>query len=157
MVATALAQVTWAPHFEVAGAFPNLVLLGAAAVTWTHGQRAGMAWACAGGLLLDLGASGPVGPHAVALLAGVYAIGFWTRNLEQPAAVHTVLAAAATTIIYSAVLVLTDGLLGLAVPQPDIAARLAFAAAAYNALLMPLALEVLRRLQAVTRSTPEVS
>lgn len=157
MAAAALAQVTWAPHLEVAGAFPNLVLLGVVGVTWTHGQRAGMVWACVGGLLLDLVASGPIGPHAIALLVAAYAVGFWTRDLERPAAVHVVLTAAAGTVLYSAVLVLTGGLLGLPVPQPGTAMWLAFTAAVYNALLMPLALEVLRRLQAFTRSVPEAT
>ena len=157
MAVAALAQVTWAPHFEVGGAFPNLVLLGVVGVTWTHGQRSGMVWACVGGLLLDLGASGPIGPHAMALLVGAYAIGFWTRNLERPTAVHAVLTAVACTVIYSAVLVLATGLLGLPVPQPGTAVWLAFTATVYNALLMPFALEVLRRLQALTRSVPETA
>jgi len=157
MAAAALAQVTWAPHFEVGGAFPNLVLLGVVGVTWTHGQRSGMVWACVGGLLLDLVASGPVGPHAIALLAGAYVIGFWTRDLQRPTAVHVVLTAVVGTVLYSAVLVLTDGLLGLPVPQPGTAIWLASTAAAYNALLMPLALDVIRRLQALMRSAPAAS
>lgn len=157
MAAAALAQVTWAPHFEVGGAFPNLVLLGVVGVTWTRGQRYGMAWACVGGLLLDLTASGPVGPHAIALLVGAYVIGFWTRDLQRPTAVHVVLTAVVGTILYSAVLVLSDGLLGLPVPQPGTAVWLAFTAAAYNALLMPFALDVIRRLQALTRSATEAT
>jgi rod shape-determining protein MreD len=155
MAAAALAQVTWAPHFEVGGAFPNLVLLGVVGVTWTRGQRHGMAWACVGGLLLDLTASGPVGPHAIALLVGAYVIGFWTRDLQRQAAVHVVLTAVAGTVLYSAGLVLTDGLLGLPVPQPGTAVWLAFTAAVYNALLIPFALDLIRRLQALTQAAPQ--
>ena len=157
IVALALVQVTWAPRFEVGGAFPNLVLLAVVAVTWTGGVRVGMAWACIGGVLLDLTASGAVGPHALALLAGVYVTGFWTRNLEHVTAVQVALSAAVSTALYSAVLVLTAGLLGLPVPDAGIASRLALAAALYNAVLMPFAMEVLRRLSALTRLTPEPS
>src|SRR5207302_10909265 len=94
MAGAALAQVTWAPRFEVGGAFPNLVLLGVVGVTWTLGTRSGLVWACVGGLLLDLTASGPIGPHALALLPGVYLISFWIRNLEHPNALHVAVSAA---------------------------------------------------------------
>jgi rod shape-determining protein MreD len=152
MAAAALAQATWAPRLEIGGAFPNLVLLAVVAVTWTLGARSGLVWACLGGLLLDLTASGPVGPHALALLPGVYAIGFWIRNLEHPNALHIALTAAVTTIFYSALLVSVDDLLGLPVPPIGAAAQLALTAAAYNAVLMPFAIELVRRLQLLTRS-----
>lgn len=154
MTAAALAQVTWAPRFEVGGAFPNLVLLAVVGVTWTLGSRAGMVWACVGGVLLDLTSSGAVGPHAVALLAGAYLVGLWTRDLERATAVHVALTAAISTVVYSAVLVLTAGFLGRPAPEAGVALRLALAAAVYNALLMPFAMEVLRRLQALTRAAP---
>ena len=35
MLACVLVQVTWASRIEVAGAFPNLVLLAVIALTWT--------------------------------------------------------------------------------------------------------------------------
>ena len=70
MVAVVLVQVTWAPRLEVAGAYPNLALLAVVAITWTTGVRAGLAWACVAGVLLDLTSAGPLGPHALALLAG---------------------------------------------------------------------------------------
>lgn len=147
LAAAALIQVTWAPRVEVLGAFPNLVLLAVVATAWTLGVRAAMAWACIGGLLLDLTSAGPVGPHALALLPGVYAIGFWTRNLEHPNALHVALSALTTTLLYSIVLVLAADLLGLFVPSPVVVAKLAVAAAVYNALLTPFVFEVLRRIQ----------
>lgn len=147
LAAAALAQVTWAPRFEIAGAFPNLVLLAVVATTWTLGPRSGMVWACVGGVLLDLTSSGPIGPHALALLPGVYVIGFWTRNVEQATVVHVALTAAVSTLLYSAVLVLAADLLGLPVPPAGVVAQLALTAAVYNAVLMPFAFELLRRFQ----------
>ena len=55
MLLAALMQVTWAPGLSVYGAFPNLVLVLVTVITWTRGQRAGLIWACVGGLLLDYG------------------------------------------------------------------------------------------------------
>lgn len=150
----AVMQVTWAPRLEVGAAFPNLILLAVVAITWTRGVRAGLVWACVGGLLLDLTSSGPIGPHAIALLAGVYAIGFWTRNLEHASAAHAALTAAAATLLYSLLLVAADNTLSPAVPPLAIAAQLAVTAAIYNALLAPFALEVVRRLDAVGRAAP---
>lgn len=148
LAAAALAQVTWAPRFEIGGAFPNLVLLAVVASTWTLGPRSGMVWACVGGVLLDLTSSGPVGPHALALLSGVYVIGFWTRNVEQATVVHVALTAALSTLLYSAVLVLAADMLGLPVPPAGAVAQLALTAAVYNAVLTPFAFELLRRFQA---------
>jgi len=155
LVGAALAQVTWAPKLEVGGAFPNLVLLAVVAVTWTLGARSGLVWACVGGVLLDLTAPGPIGPHALALLAGVYVISFWIRNLEHPNALHVAVSAALTTAVYSALLVLTDNLVGMPAPTFGVAAQLAFAAAVYNALLMPIAIELVRRLQTLVRLGPQ--
>jgi rod shape-determining protein MreD len=157
MAAVALAQVTWAPRFEVAGAFPNLVLLAVVGLTWTLGPRAGMVWACIGGGLLDLTFAGAIGPHALALLSGSYLIGLWTRDLGRVTAVHVALSAVVATIAYSAVLVLTAGLLGQSSPELGIAVQMTIAAATYNALLMPFAFELLRRLQALTRAAPAPS
>ena len=148
LLAAVLVQVTWAPRLTVAGVFPNLALVAVIAITWTAGVRKGMAWACVAGLLLDLTAPGPIGPHAVALLAGAYLTGFWTRNLARESVVHPVIAAAASTAAYSLVLVVVDEMLGLPVPPFGTAVQLVIAACVYNAALMPVAMWVVRKLQA---------
>jgi rod shape-determining protein MreD len=147
MLAAVLAQVTWASRLEIAGAFPNIVLLVVIGLTWTSGVRTALVWACVGGLLLDLTSPGPLGPHAIALLTGVYLTGFWARNLDRDSPLHPALAAALSTALYSLVLVEADDLLGLPVPPLGLAAQLTIAACLYNALLMPLGLLVMRRLQ----------
>jgi len=139
--------VTWAPALSVNGAFPNLVLVMVTVITWTRGQRAGLLWACAGGLLLDLTAPGPLGPHALALLAGAYVTGFWVRNVDPNGPVHPVIATAVSTAIYSAVLVGADDLLNLPVPAPAIVLELAVAAAIYNSVLVLPIMLVAKRLR----------
>ena len=145
MLATILVQVTWAPRLTIAGVFPNLALVAVIAVAWTSGVRSGMAWACVAGLMLDLTAPGPLGPHALALLAGAYLTGFWTRNVDRESVLHPMLAVAAGTVAYSVILVLADDTLGLPVPPLDVALRLMIAATVYNAVSMPAALLLVRR------------
>jgi len=145
LVAAALIQVTWASQLEIGGVFANLVLIAVMGLTWTQGVRAGLLWACAGGILLDLNAPGPLGPHALALLAGAYATGFWSRNLDRESPFHPAAAVVLSTILYSLVLIGADDALGLPIPPFRTAAQLALAASLYNAVLMPPALTALRR------------
>jgi rod shape-determining protein MreD len=146
LVAAALVQVTWASQLEIAGVFANLVLIAVMGLTWTQGVRAGLLWACAGGILLDLNAPGPLGPHSLALLLGAYATGFWARNLDRESPFHPAAAMVVSTVLYSLVLIGADGALGLPIPPFRTAAQLILAASLYNAALMPPALMALRRL-----------
>jgi len=148
MLATILAQVTWAPRLTIAGVFPNLALVAVIAATWTGGVRVGMAWACVAGLMLDLTAPGPFGPHAVALLAGAYLTGFWIRNVDPDSVLHPMLAVAASSAAYSIILVAADDTLGLPVLPLGVALQLLLTGSIYNAVLMPVALVFLRRRQA---------
>jgi rod shape-determining protein MreD len=157
MLAATLIQVTWASQLEVAGAFPNLVLMAVIGLTWTQGVRAGLLWACAGGLLLDLNAPGPLGPHALALLAGAYVTGFWARNLDRESPFHPSVAAAVSTVLYSLVLVGAGAALGLPTPQFRTALQLVLAASIYNGALMPLALVALRRVTNGLRWEPSAT
>ncbi|MEO8745773.1 MAG: rod shape-determining protein MreD [Candidatus Dormiibacterota bacterium] len=148
LLASVLVQVTWAPRIAVAGVFPNLALVFVIAIAWTTGVRSGMAWACVAGLMLDLTAPGALGPHALALLAGAYVTGFWSRNLDSKSLLHPALASAVSTALYSLVLVGADEFLDLPTPAFGIAVQLVLAASAYNAVLMPAAVLVVRTLNA---------
>jgi rod shape-determining protein MreD len=151
MLGAALVQVTWASQVDIAGAFPNLVLIAVVVLTWTQGVRTGLVWACAGGILLDLNAPGPLGLHALALLPGAYVTGFWGRNLDHASLVHPAAAVAVATVIYSLALIGANDALGLPYPPFRTAFQLTVAASLYNAALMPLALLALRGLTAGSR------
>lgn len=155
LLAAVLAQVTWVPRTAVAGVFPNLALVLVVAIAWGIGVREGMAWACVAGLMLDLTAPGPLGPHALALLVGAYLTGFWSRNLARQSLLQPALAAAASTVIYSLVLIGTDLALRLPVPPLAVAAQLIVTAAIYNAVLMPVAVLALRRVRSRAARAPE--
>lgn len=155
LLTAALLQIAWAPRLEIAGAFPNLILLAVIAITWRRGVRAGLAAACAGGLLLDLASAGPLGPHVLALLGGVYATGFWIRNVESANAVHAAASTAVATVLYSVTLMIV----GIATRSPGIGlgvgAELTLAGAMYNAAVAPFAIATLRALDSLRRA-PEV-
>jgi rod shape-determining protein MreD len=148
IVATVLVQVTWGPRVTIAETSPNLVLVAVIAIAWTRGVPSGMAWACVAGLMLDLTAPGPLGPHALALVASAYLTGFWTRNVDPASRIQPVLAAAACTALYSLILVGAADTFGMPVPSLGVAAQLAGVAAIYNAVFVAPALSLARRVLA---------
>lgn len=157
MLSAALVQVTWAHQLEIAGAFPNLVLIAVIGLTWTQGARVGLVWSCVGGILLDLNAPGPLGPHALAVLVGTYASGFWARNLDRESPFHPAGAVALSTVLYSLVLIGADEALGLPIPPFRTALQLTIAAAIYNATLTPFVFMALRRVTMGLRWEPATS
>lgn len=141
----ALVQVTWAQSLAVEGVFPNFVLVVVVAIAWTYGQRAGLLWGCAGGLLLDLAAPGPLGPHALALLCGAYVAGAWARNVDHASLLQPALAVGLATAIYAIVLVGVDDTLDVSMPAFGLAARLAGLTALYNAVVAVPVVIAIRR------------
>jgi rod shape-determining protein MreD len=125
------------------------------AIAWRFGVRPGMAWACLAGLMLDLTAPGPLGPHALALLAGAYVTGFWSRNLARHSLLHPVLAAAVSTALYSLVLVASDAATGLPTPPLGVAVQLVATASLYNAALMTFAALAISRVHWRLARAPE--
>ncbi|MBF8289442.1 MAG: Rod shape-determining protein MreD [Chloroflexi bacterium] len=78
--AAALVELSLVPHLGVAGAYPHPVLVFGVIWTITIGFESGLAWAFAGGLVLDSLASRPMGVSAFALLlslGGASLIGRW--------------------------------------------------------------------------------
>jgi rod shape-determining protein MreD len=146
LLPAAILQVTLAPRLEVAGAFPNLVLLAVVGWTLVRGAGSGLRWAIAGGLLLDLVSPGPLGVHALALAAAAYGIGFLQRSFEPDPVLLPAVSGALAMIAYNLVLVAISGLLGHPVALlPALQAWVA-PAALYQAALTPPALLLFRRL-----------
>jgi rod shape-determining protein MreD len=149
LLPAALLQVTLAPRLEIAGAFPNLVLLAVVGWTLLRGAGAGIGWAVAGGLLLDLLAPGPLGVHALALAVAAYGTGFLKRSFEPDPVFLPAAAGALATVAYNLVLMAVTQLLGSSIAVlPALAAWVA-PSALYDAALLPLALLLLRRFDAV--------
>lgn len=74
-LAAALLQGSVVPFIAVAGARPNLVILGAASWAVTAGAREAVWWAFVGGIAADLLSGGPLGAAALSALVPVAALG----------------------------------------------------------------------------------
>jgi rod shape-determining protein MreD len=142
----ALLQVTLAPRLEVFGAFPNLLVVAVAGWTLLRGAGAGMRWAIAGGLFLDLVSPGPLGLHALALLVAAYAAGFVQRRFEPDPVLLPALTGAVAGVAYNIAAIAVLAALGTPVLIGGVVAHWVVPSAAYDALLMPPAALALARL-----------
>ena len=134
LLGATLVQLTAAYRFEIFGVTPNPVLVVVVAIAWTFGPATGLVAACAGGLLLDLGSPGAIGPHALALLPAAYVAGVWPgARAEWANFLLMASSVAAATLLYAAVLVALGGQV-----------RLAAGTAIYNLVLAPPAFILVR-------------
>ena len=147
LVEAALLQVTLLNRLDPAVPAPNLVLVLVIARAWLRGGGAGMRWALAGGLLLDLAGIGPLGAHALALLCAAYVAGALAASFENDAPLPwlAVTAGAAGGAVYGVVLLGLADSLGLAQVSVRAAAPLLAGGVLTTALLVPIAVLVLAR------------
>jgi len=147
LAGAALLQVTLLGRLDVAVPAPNLVLVLVVARAWLRGGAAGMRWALAGGLLLDLAGIGPLGGHALALLCAAYAAGALAASFENDARVPwlAVLAGAAGGAVYGIVLLGLADSLGLAQVSVRAAAPLLLSGVVTTAVLVPITAVVMTR------------
>jgi rod shape-determining protein MreD len=146
LLAAVLLQVTWAPRLAVVGAGPNLALLAVVALTWLHGPRAVLPWAGAAGFLLDLSWPGPLGLHAIALLAACYAAGLVAERLSEGRVLLPAAAAALSSLVYGLIVIGGAETLGQPLPAGTVARLLLLGGALYDAVLIPLVLLLVARL-----------
>lgn len=145
LVAGAVLQVTLAPHLTLGGVFPNLVLVAVAGWTLIAGAGAGIRWALAGGLLLDLLSPGPIGLHALALATAAYAAGFLQRSYAADPLVLPATAGGVAALAYNLVLVAAGELLGSRQLLGAVMSHWVLPATLYDALLTPVAVLLLAR------------
>lgn len=142
-VLAALAQLTWVPRLPGGGPL-NLAVVAVAGWTWARGTRAGLWWALPAGLLLDLGSAGPLGPHALALLAAAYFAGLVSSTVDG-GLMALPLSAAAATIAYAVTLLVVGALLREGSLHLHSNAGWIFWTCAWDALLAPVAVLLVRR------------
>lgn len=141
-VLAALAQLSWMPALSAA-AYPNLCVIAVAAWCWARGMRAALGWAVVAGLVLDLGSSGPLGPHALALLVAAYAAGLVVTMVDGGPFVLPISAGVAS-IAYGLTLLVVAGLLREAPSLHQNAGWIAWTAA-WDTALAPIAVFLVRR------------
>lgn len=140
LLAAVLLQVTLAPGLAVLGAAPDLALVVVAAIAWTAGPRAGLLAAAAAGLALDLTWPGPLGLHAIALLAAAYLVSLIAERLQDTRLLVPAAAGAAASLVYGGIVIGGSETLGQSLPAAAVARQLLLGGALYDALLMPAAL-----------------
>ena len=114
LTAAALLQVTLVGRLEPWIPEPNLVLALVIARSFVHESRSGMLWGLAGGLMLDLAGTGPLGVHALAMLVAAYTAGLLAAAFDNGRALLAALAGAAGAACYSVVVLTAADSLGLA-------------------------------------------
>jgi rod shape-determining protein MreD len=118
-VVAALLELTVAPHLAVNGAQPHLVLVLGVICTVAAGLEAGLVWAFAGGLLLDVLAPRPLGSSAFALLLSLGAAHVGARALTRLRVFAPIPLVFVLTIVNSLVLLVVLGALGAPIPVSD--------------------------------------
>lgn len=148
LAAAVVLQVTLLGRLDPSLPQPNLVLAMVLARAWVRGGHAGMRWAVGGGLLLDLAGTGPLGAHALALLAAAYAAGVLAASFENDARVPwlALVAGGAGGAVYGVVLLALADTLGLAQVSFRAAAPLVLGGTVTAALLVPPVAAVMARL-----------
>jgi rod shape-determining protein MreD len=114
-----LLELTIGSYVRVGDAQPHLVLV--VGVIWTvaSGLDAGLAWAFAGGLLLDILAPRPLGSTAFALLVALSLAALASRPLHRLRPLAPVGLVPALSLVYSVLLLVTFGALRSPVTTPD--------------------------------------
>jgi rod shape-determining protein MreD len=106
LLTVALLQTSVMPNFLLLGVVPDLMLL--VIVSWTllQGTRESIAWALAGGLLLDLLSGGPFGAITVSLSFATLVTGLGSPSVFQGTLWLPILACSVATGIYNIVYLL---------------------------------------------------
>lgn len=150
-VATLL-QIAIAPRIAIFGVVPNFLVLVVVSVALVEGPVAGCVAGFAGGLLLDLAGSQPVGPYALVLCVVGYVAGLLEANLfaegwRLPVTVVAI-ASLAAEVAYGLILAIVGG-----VPFWQSLWRVAIPTALYTSFLAvltyPWLARVLRRDQSI--------
>ena len=118
-IVAGLLELTIGTYVRVGDAQPHLVLV--LGVIWTvaSGLDAGLAWAFAGGLLLDILAPRPLGSSAFALLVALSLAAAAVRPFQRLRPLVPVALVPALSLVYSVLLLVTFGALRSPISAPD--------------------------------------
>jgi len=114
LISVAMLQTTVAPHLQMQGVRPDLMLLVVTSWSLLRGARAGMLWAVGGGLLLDLLSGGPFGALTIALTLASLVAGVGELNVFHGSPWLPLLASMLATVVYDLVQFVVLLLLGRA-------------------------------------------
>lgn len=147
-VVAALAEFTVVPYLQIGTAVPHLVLVFGVISATVGGFEAGLTWAFAGGLALDILGQRPLGSSAFSLLIAIGVASLVGAFLGRIRIVAPVIATAIASVICSMLLIISTTALTTA-PLSSSAFAGVLPSAAYDAVLAavvgPLAVAVVVR------------
>ncbi|MCY3896791.1 MAG: rod shape-determining protein MreD [Chloroflexi bacterium] len=101
-----LLQTSVFPSFAIVGIRPALVLMSAITLATISDDTRALYWGFAGGLLVDLLSTTPLGVNALLFTLLVYIVGGQGRRFDRVNPVFPMLAGAAATVLYYPALIL---------------------------------------------------
>lgn len=146
LFALAVVQASAVPYLAIWGVFPDLPLLFVTAWALLNGTRQGVLWGFVAGLALDLLSGVPFGALTLSLMAVGFASGLGATVVFRAQVMFPVLFVFLATVLYDLILLLMVQLSGDAVSWSGSLLRIVLPSAALNALLAPVVLWVLKRL-----------
>jgi rod shape-determining protein MreD len=141
----ALLELTIVPFLRVGDAHPHLVLV--LGIVWVvaAGFESGLAWAFAGGLVLDVLAERPIGSSALALLVCIAAASVAARILSRVRPLAPIPLVFVFSLVNSVIVFVLVSAVGSPIPARDLFATL-LPGAVYDtvlvALIGPLAISI---------------
>lgn len=146
LAGVALLQTTLAPQVTLLGAKPDLMLV--IVVCWglLRGTGAGLRWAFAGGLMIDLLSGAPFGVATLSLMLVSYLSALGEVSLLRFGFLLPVAVMVLATMSYNALFFLLLQALGRPIVWQTALTRVILPAALVNTLLMPFLYLPLRRL-----------
>jgi rod shape-determining protein MreD len=147
-VVAALAEFTVVPYLKIGDAVPHPVLVFGVICVIAGGLEAGLAWAFAGGIALDILGQRPLGSSAFSLLFAIGAASIVGGFLGRVRILAPVIATLIASVVYSMLLLLSTTALSTA-PITDSALGAVLPSAVYDTVLAaafgPLAIAIVAR------------
>jgi len=146
LLSVGLLQTSALSHLALWGVTPDLMLL--VVVSWSllRGTKAGMLWALAGGLLLDVLSAGPFGVATLALTLSSLAAGLGELTLFQGTLWLPALASVLATVLYDGCYLLILPLFGQPISWATDVVQVLLPSVALNVLAIHPIYWVMRRI-----------
>ena len=148
VIATSILQLTLGSKLTVVSARPDLVLLLVVTTSVVGGVEEGVLVGILGGMSLDMMSVTPFGTATIAMGLIGLATGLGESNIYRANLLIPLVAVFLATVFYHSFLLLALQAAGWSVEWISTLARQTIPGAAFNALLAPLPLAIVRRLAA---------
>jgi rod shape-determining protein MreD len=144
LILIALAQTTLSPRLALMGVQPNLMLLSVLSWSLLRGEKQGMLWAFAGGMLLDVLSGAPFGASSLSLLLVSFLSGLGATTIFRASLSLLLGISFAGSLLHDAIFLIVLQLMGRSVHWPTSLWRLILPAVGLNVVCMPFVYALIR-------------